>query len=55
MFSYQIDADKVLVRILYGDNVIDESGPWDSLTSAIHWAEAYVQLKNSGLNEPGIN
>ena len=55
MFSYEIDAENILVRILYSDNVIDESGPWENLTAAIHWAESYVQLRNSGIQEPGIN
>lgn len=55
MFSYQIDAENLLVRVLYGDNVFDECGPWESLSAAIHWAEAYVQLRNSGIQEPGIN
>lgn len=55
MFSYQIDAENLMVRILYGVNVIDECGPWESLTSAINWAEAYVQLRNSGVQEPTIN
>jgi hypothetical protein len=52
MFSYVIIEEPLLVQILYGDNVIDESGPWESISSAIAWAEAYVGLKNAGLEEP---
>lgn len=43
-----------MVKILHGDNVIDESGPWESLSAAINWAEAYVNLKNSGIQEPQV-
>jgi len=52
MFKYIILEEGPFVQILHGDNVIDESGPWESLGSAIHWAEAYVLLKNSGIEEP---
>ena len=52
MFSYVIVKESLLVQILYGNNVIDESGPWESISSAITWAEAYVGLKNAGLEEP---
>jgi hypothetical protein len=52
MFSYVIIEESFLVQILHGDNIIDESGPWESISSAISWAEAYVGLKNSGLEEP---
>ena len=58
MFSYLIVNDNPrgpLVQILYGTNVIDESGPWESIESATTWAEAYVGLKNSGQQEPQIN
>lgn len=54
MFLYKIIKSHTgpLVQIIYGDNVIDESGPWESLVSAISWAESYVGLKNSGIQEP---
>ena len=54
MFSYIIIEEGLLVQILYGDNVIDESGPWESLSAAVHWAESYVGMKNSGIQEPQI-
>jgi hypothetical protein len=54
MFSYIIIENGPLVQILHGDNVIDESGPWESLTAAIDWADAYVTAKNSGVIEPNI-
>ena len=54
MFSYVIVNDGPLVQILQDENVIDECGPWDSLSSAIHWAESYVAFKNSGKEEPYI-
>jgi hypothetical protein len=54
MFYYKIFevAKGPVVQILHGSNVIDECGPWESLGSAIEWAEAYVQAKNNGLVEP---
>ena len=52
MFSYVIVKEGPRVQILYGDNVFDECGPWESLSAAINWAEAYVNLKNSGIQEP---
>lgn len=55
MFRYIIIEDGPRVQILYGNNVIDECGPWESLTAAIHWADSYVNLKNSGIQEPIIN
>lgn len=54
MFLYKIIEKGPFVQILYSDNVIDESGPWESLTSAINWADQYVQLKNAGIKEPEI-
>lgn len=54
MFSYII-TDDLLVQILYGDNVIDESGPWESVSSAANWAAAYVAKMNAGIPEPQIN
>jgi hypothetical protein len=54
MFSYVIIEDQLLVQILHGDNVIDESGPWESIQSASTWAEAYVGLKNSNQSEPQV-
>jgi hypothetical protein len=44
-----------MVQILHGENVIDESGPWESLPAAINWADQYVNAKNSGLIEPYID
>lgn len=52
MFSYVIVEEPLLVQILYGNNVIDESGPWESIASATIWAEAYVGKKNAGISEP---
>jgi hypothetical protein len=52
MFSYIIVEDGPLVQILYGDNVIDESGPWESLSAATNWANAYVGMRNTGTQEP---
>ena len=52
MFSYIILEDGPKVQVLYGDNIIDESGPWESLTAAVNWADAYVGMKNSGIQEP---
>lgn len=56
MFSYKIIEQESgpLVQILYGINVIDECGPWDSLVSAIEWASSYVDAKNNGLQEPAV-
>jgi len=55
MFSYKIILEGPAVEILYGENVFDVSGPWESLTSAITWADAYVELKNLGTQEPFID
>jgi hypothetical protein len=55
MFTYLIIEDGPLVQILHGENVIDESGPWESLSAAINWADQYVNAKNSGLIEPYID
>lgn len=54
MFSYVIVEEPLLVQILHEDNVIDESGPWESLSSAINWAQAYVGKLNSGVVEPQL-
>jgi len=55
MFSYKIILQGPMVQILHGSNVIDECGPWESLVSAIEWAETYVAEKNAGLIEPYID
>jgi hypothetical protein len=60
MFSYLLiesgpfAENGPLVQILFEDNVIDESGPWESASSAANWAQAYVGMKNSGIQEPQI-
>jgi hypothetical protein len=56
MFSYVIlePPSGPFVQILHGNNIIDETGPWESLSSAINWAEAYVGKKNAGIEEPFI-
>ena len=54
MFSYVIIEDQLLVQILHGDTVIDESGPWESLTAAINWASAYTNKLNGGVEEPVV-
>ena len=54
MFTYVVIPDGPLVQILLYDNVIDESGPWESLEAAINWAEAYVARKNAGVPEPQL-
>ena len=60
MFSYLLiesgpfAENGPLVQILYGDNVIDESGPWESGNAAASWAQAYVSMKNAGIQEPII-
>lgn len=54
MFSYRIIPEGPYVEVLYGDNVFDVSGPWESLTAAAQWAEAYVQRRNAGIEEPDI-
>ncbi len=57
MFSYMIVNDNPrgpLVQILYGNNVIDESGPWESIESATTWAQAYVNMKNANQSEPQV-
>ena len=54
MFSYVIIEEQLLVQILHGDNVIDESGPWESLTAAINWASAYTNKLNGGVEEPVV-
>ena len=55
MFKYIIIEEGPLVHILHGENVIDETGPWESLSAAVSWAESYVNAKNSGLIEPQID
>lgn len=54
MFSYKIILEGPLVQILHGENIIDECGPWESLVSAINWAEEYVLKKNLGEPEPYV-
>lgn len=54
MFSYILIENGPYIQILHGDNIIDESGPWESIESAVHWAEAYVGKKNAGIEEPYI-
>jgi len=54
MFSYRIITEGPYVEVLYGDNVFDVCGPWDTLTAAINWADAYVQRRNSNIEEPYI-
>lgn len=54
VISYVIVEEGPMVQILDGENIIDESGPWESLVAAVNWADAYVTAKNNGLVEPYI-
>ncbi len=54
MFSYVIIENGPMVQIIDGTNVIDESGPWETLTAAADWAQSYVDFKNSGGQEPQV-
>jgi len=54
MFRYVIIENGPMVQIFYEENMIDESGPWGSLTAAITWADSYITFKNSGGEDPQI-
>jgi len=49
VYTYLLIEDGPFVHILYDGLVIDEVGPWDSVDSASHWAESYVNRKNAGI------
>lgn len=55
MYEYNVVPEGPMVQILYNGLVIDESGPWESETSAITWASAYVNKMNSRVPEPTVN
>jgi hypothetical protein len=52
MHTYLLIEPELHIQILFGTNVIDESGPWESIASATEWAQAYVDFKNSDKIEP---
>ncbi len=52
MHTYRLIEPGPYIQILYGANVIDESGPWESIASATEWAKSYVDFKNSDGTEP---
>ena len=54
MFSYRIISEGPFVEVLHEDNVFDVCGPWESLPAAINWADAYVQRRNAGVEDPYI-
>jgi hypothetical protein len=55
MFSFIITESPLLVQILHGENVIDESGPWESSVSANSWAVAYINKLNAGVPDPQLD
>jgi hypothetical protein len=52
MHTYRLIEPGPYIQVLYGANVIDESGPWESIASATEWAKSYVDFKNSDATEP---
>jgi hypothetical protein len=52
MHTYKLIEPGPYIQILYGTNIIDESGPWESIASATEWAKSYVDFKNSDGTEP---
>ena len=48
MYTYEVSEDPVICRIFKDDTVIDESGPWESVTAATNWASLFVEKCNQG-------
>ena len=44
-----IEEDPVMVQILKNDEVVDLSGPWESLLSAQEWADTMIDALNSAI------
>lgn len=54
MYRFEIVNPELLVRIFKEDLLIDESGPWSSLSEAETWASLYTNKLNSGIPDPII-
>lgn len=54
MYTFEIIGDPPICKIFSDQNVIDESGPWESLEAADSWATAYTNKLNDGLITPEL-
>jgi hypothetical protein len=52
MFTYEVTDNPPMSKVFSNGNLIDQSGPWDSVESAETWAEAYTNGLNEGTITP---
>lgn len=48
MYTYQVTGSPVMCKIFKDGELIDNSGPWESIAAAEQWAEAFTAKCNSG-------
>lgn len=50
-YSFTVDSETLVCRIMKNSIVFDESGPWDTRESAETWASQITSKLNIGLVE----
>ena len=48
-YAYTIEEDTLMVKVTRNEEIIDYSGPWESLSSASEWAESIVHELNAAM------
>jgi hypothetical protein len=48
MYTYEITDNPPMCKILKDGQVIDNSGPWESVAAATDWAVLFVEKCNDG-------
>lgn len=48
MYTYEVTDNPPMCKIMKDSQVIDASGPWESVEAAEAWAQAFVNKCNAG-------
>lgn len=54
MYTFEITGETFICKVFSDQNIIDESGPWESFEAAESWATAYTNKLNDGLISPEL-
>jgi hypothetical protein len=48
MYTYEVTNNPPMCKILKDGQVLDNSGPWESVEAAEAWAQLFVEKCNNG-------
>lgn len=48
-YTYTVEEDTLMVNVIKNEEIVDCSGPWESLSAASEWAESIVHGLNTAM------